>query len=557
MCADKTQFITLEELKKPLEVTLGDGFALQATGRGTVFLNIKFAEKKFNKCKLRDVLYVPDLSCNLLSVSQVTTSGKVVKFTDADSQILDENEKLVAKASRVGALYYLNCQSSHQKTCAAKAEGQTTKENLWHRRYGHLGTKGLQQLAREKLVDGFDYDPQSKVDFCESCVDGKHHRSQFPAGRGKRSNEVLGLVHSDVCGKMSSQSLSGAEYFLTFIDDKTRYVWIYVLKRKDEVFSRFVEWKRLAEKSTGQQLKTLRTDNGEEYTSKEFAEYLKTEGVKHECTIPKTPEQNGVAERKNRTLVEAVRSMLSTSKLPYKFWAEALARAVYLRSRSPTKAIEGMTPFEALTGEKPNVDHLKTFGCAAYAHVPKDERLKLDSKSRKCIFLGYGTETKGYRLYDPERSRVIYSRDVIFNESCYGMEDSTKQGETQSVIISNPVEEESVTDTVVEPVLRQSERDRAPPDYYGERVSLACGKSPEPFSLQEALSSSERENWMSAMEKEMKSLHENKVWNLVELPKDQKVVGSKWVFKQKVGANGSVERIRLGLLHRDSPKIWT
>ena len=221
MCADKTQFITLEELKKPLKVTLGDGFALQATGRGTVFLNIKFAEKKFNKCKLRDVLYVPDLSCNLLSVSQVTTSGKVVKFTDADSQILDENEKLVAKASRVGALYYLNCQSSHQQTCAAKAEDQNTKENLWHRRYGHLGTKGLQQLAREKLVDGFDYDPQSKVDFCESCVDGKHHQSQFPAGGGKRSNEVLGLVHSDVCGKMNSQSLSGAEYFLTFIDDKT------------------------------------------------------------------------------------------------------------------------------------------------------------------------------------------------------------------------------------------------------------------------------------------------------------------------------------------------
>ena len=235
-------------------------------------------------------------------------------------------------------------------------------------------------MARDRLVDGFDYDPQQKIDFCESCVDGKHHRSRFPIGGGKRSDEILGLVHSDVCGKMSSQSLSGAKYFLTFIDDKTRYVWIYVLKHKDQVFSRFIEWKKMVEKSTGQQVKNLRTDNGGEFTSNEFEEYLKAEGVRYEQTIPRTPEQNGVAERMNRILVEAVRSMLSTSKLPHKFWAEALVTAVYLRNRSPTRAVEGMTPLEALTGEKPNVEHLKTFGCAAYAHVPKDERQKLDSK---------------------------------------------------------------------------------------------------------------------------------------------------------------------------------
>lgn len=156
----------------------------------------------------------------------------------------------------------------------------------------------------------------------------KHHRSQFPTSRGKRANQLLGLVHSDVCGKMSSESLSGGEYFLTFIDDKTRYVWVYVLKSKDQVFSCFLEWKSMVERSTGQQLKTLRTGNGGEYTSNKFKEYLKTEGVKHERTIPKTPEQNGVAERMNRTLVEAVHSMLSTSKLPHKFCAEALATAV-------------------------------------------------------------------------------------------------------------------------------------------------------------------------------------------------------------------------------------
>lgn len=120
-------------------------------------------------------------------------------------------------------------------------------------------------------------------------------------------------------------------------------------------------------------VKTLRSDNGGEYTSKKFEAYLKSEGIRHECTIPKTPEQNGVAERLNRTLDESSRSMLLDAKLSQKFWAEAVSTVVYLKNRCPTKAIEGMTPYEAWHGEKPKVDHLRVFGCDAYAHIPKDE----------------------------------------------------------------------------------------------------------------------------------------------------------------------------------------
>ena len=186
-----------------------------------------------------------------------------------------------------------------------------------------------------------------------------------------------------MCGKIGTKSLGGANYFLTFIDDKTHYVWVYVLKTKDEVFKYFLEWKTQAEKSSGYQLKVLRTDNGGEYTSKEFKNYLKSEGVRHELTVPKTPEQNGVAERLNRTLVEAVRSMLIDANLPHKFWAEALSTAVYLKNRSPTKAVKDMTPFEAWKNMKPKVGHLRVFGCDAFAHIPKDERHKLDVKASK------------------------------------------------------------------------------------------------------------------------------------------------------------------------------
>ena len=163
-------------------------------------------------------------------------------------------------------------------------------------------------------------------------------------------------------------------------------------------------------------MKKLRTDNGGEYTSTEFESYLKDEGIEHQYSIPKTPEQNGVSERMNRTLVETVRSMLADSRLPQRFWAEALSTAAYMINRSPTKALDDKTPFEAWYGKKPNVNHLRVFGCSAYTHVPKDQRKKLDSKAKGCIFLGYATSRKGYRLYDQKTSSIVHSRDVVFNE---------------------------------------------------------------------------------------------------------------------------------------------
>ena len=198
----------------------------------------------------------------------------------------------------------------------------------------------------------------------------------------------------DMCdilsGKIGTQSLGGGEYFVTFVDDHTHHVWIYILKHKGEVLQRFKEWKVLVEKASGRKIKILRSDNGGEYTSAEFAAYLTKEGVRHELTIPHTPQQNGVAERLNRTLIESVRTMLADSKLPHKFWAEALSTAVYLRNRSPTKALQKVTPCEAWNGIKPDVSSLRVFGCSAYAHVPKIERRKLDAKARKCVMLGYG-----------------------------------------------------------------------------------------------------------------------------------------------------------------------
>ena len=177
--------------------------------------------------------------------------------------------------------------------------------------------------------------------------------------------------------KLNAKSLGGAEYFLTFIDDKTRFTWVYLLKRKDEVFQRFVEWKAMVENSGGGKLKVLRSDNGGEYMAKRFQEYLKAEGVRHEVTVPKTSQKNGVAECLNRTLMEMVRTMLIESKLDQRFWGEAMSTAVYLRNRSSIKAVIGMTPHEALYGEKPNMRHLRALGCASYPLIMKDGSLRV------------------------------------------------------------------------------------------------------------------------------------------------------------------------------------
>ena len=552
MCNDKSLLTDIEDIEETQDITLGDGYAVNATAKGTVELNMYLTIGKSQRCRLHDVLYVPNLSYNLLSVAKGTSSGKSFKFADSNCSILDGNGRQIATATKSGNLYHLNCSTTQTANAIVKkcASSEETKENLWHRRFGHLGAGNLEKLARRELVSGFDYDTSKKPEFCEPCIDGKHHRLPFPKKGGERAEDILQLVHSDVCGKIEVKSLSGAEYFVTFIDDKSRCVWVYVLKHKSEVLEKFTEWKTIVEKSSGKKLvKVLRSDNGGEYKSNDFDDLLKKNGIKHETTVPKTPEQNGVAERMNRPLVETTRSMFADSGLPKRFWAEALSTAVYLHNRSPTTSLQSKTPFEAWFGHKPDVNHLRVFGCDAYAHVPKDERRKIDSKAKKAIFLGYGDGIKGYRLYDTEKQRVFYSRDVIFNEIKFSpnttdLSEEDKKETFVEIEVNNNNED---IEPIVQEEQNQQPRERRPPNRYGEWVYLAH-ESENPKSVKEALSSPEKDEWVEAMEREMESLHENEVWNLVELPDGRKSVGCKWVFKKKHDADGNVERFKARLV---------
>ena len=329
MCNCEPHFLHLRDLSSPLTITLGDGSTLQAAGRGNVILRMRLPHGKVEDCTLYDVLYVPGLAYNLLSVPAAARRSKVTTFSGSSCKIKSSRGRLVACGHREGSLYYLDCdgikEQVHSTHYSEKANG-----TIWHRRLGHLGFCSLQSLQKHCMVDGLDLDHLPEMEFCESCTEAKAHRLPFRQRTSMLAQEPLELIHSDVCGKIGTKSLSGGEYFVTFIDDHTRYVWIYILKKKAEVLRCFREWKAIVETATGRKVKTVRSDNGGEYTSTEFSSYLTCEGIRHEFTIPHTPEQNGVAERQNRTLIECVRAMLGDSKLPHRFWAEALSSAVYL-----------------------------------------------------------------------------------------------------------------------------------------------------------------------------------------------------------------------------------
>ena len=271
---------------------------------------------------------------------------------------------------------------------------------------------------------------------------------------------------------MQVESIGGSRYVLTFIDDYSRFATTYLLKKKSEVLSKFRDYVNFVENSTEgmkvenlhiwNHVKAVRSDNGGEYCSNEFIEFCNSKGISHQYTNPYTPEQNGVAERYNRTLMNTARSMLIASKMPLNLWAEAVSTSVYLHNRSPTSALQGKTPYECWYTQKPDVSELKVFGCVCYYLVPSDKRKKLDPKSRKAVFVGYPTGTKGYKIYDPESETFFRSRNITFDEDkTYHFDENNKFSEGKFVLFPDGYEDDMQCDDKTTAVIPQEELQQA------------------------------------------------------------------------------------------------
>lgn len=219
------------------------------------------------------------------------------------------------------------------------------------------------------MVHGLPQFGASQV-VCTDCFNGKQHRNAIPKRSLWRASQVLELIHADICGPISPTSNSGKRYTLCFIDDFSRKSWVYLLLEKSEALNCFKELKKLVEKEAEVFIKCLRTDRGGEFTSHEFNDFCKEHGIKRQLTTAYTPQQNGVVERKNRTVMNVVRSMLSAKKIPKSFWLEAVVWTFYVLNRCPTLAVKDVTPQEAWSGVKPSIAHFRVWGCVAHVHIP-------------------------------------------------------------------------------------------------------------------------------------------------------------------------------------------
>ena len=549
MTSKKEWLVNYREFEKPESVCLGDGRTVEASGVGEVHLKMLFKISDPKKCVMHQVLYVPKLACNLFSVRAASSKGNIVKFGATKCWIRSRSGSLQGIGALVGKLYQLHCEPVTQE-CASVASSTDENADLWHQRLGHVSEQRLSKMMSKELVTGMNVPRNSELSFCEGCIEGKLKRKPFKPVREIRSKRKLQCIHSDVCGPMPTESIGKRRYFVTFIDDYTRCCRVYFMRNKSEVFTKFKEFEAITTNDCGERICTLRTDNGGEYVSSEFENYLKQKGIHHELTVPHSPQQNGVAERLNQTLMDSARSMLAHAGLPDCYWAEAVATAAYLRNRTPTTAFkESSTPYERWYGKKPNLKHLKVFGCTAYAHIPDSQRQKLDKKAEKLRFVGYSIKSKGYRLLDEKTNNIVVRRDVVFNETDFLHKTESKHNKVVEVDVQPEQDDKSQESEIQDQSKKYPQRKREPPVRFGrDEYATPAIQVTEPATMKEALQSDLAAEWKAAIDSEYQSLRKNDTWNLVELPSNKKTIGCKWVFKIKRSKDGEVERFKARLV---------
>jgi len=354
--------------------------------------------------------YMPQFTSNLLSVKKATI--------DLDCQVVfrpDEVEFQDLKTGRVigrgdskNQLYHLNLAKTSNPfdSICLSSTAEKIDSITWHARLGHPHARAI-----ELIIPNMSFNHLN----CEACILGKHCRTVFPTSETTYEH-CFDLVHSDVW-TAPCMSRDSHKYFVTFIDEKSKYTWLTLLPSKDRVLEAFMNFQAYVSNQYNATVKVLRSDNGGEYISNAFKSHLAKHGIVHQTSCPYTPQQNGVAERKNRHLMEVARSMMFHANVPKRFWGDAVQTACYLINRVPTKILKNLSPFEVLNKSKPFIDHLRVFGCVCYVMTPGEQRNKLEAKSTKAMFIGYSITQKGYKCYDPEARRVMVSREVKFIES--------------------------------------------------------------------------------------------------------------------------------------------
>ncbi|WVZ14716.1 hypothetical protein V8G54_012282 [Vigna mungo] len=551
----------------PITVKLPNGQQTIASYSGTMKIN--------DSLSISNVLYLPQFNFNLISVSKLTTVHNCqLIFLDNQCFIPDRHSKrMIGIVDAQDGLYTLKTSVSSINTTICNKEAI----DIWHYRLGHPSHDRLHVMQQLYPVINFDHSF-----ICTPCHMAKQRKPSFPISTSHASS-IFSLLHVDIWGPCAATSIHGHKYFLTIVDDFSRYVWF-----KTKVL-------------------TIRSDNGTEFI---MAEFYKNTGIVHQTTCVETPQQNGLAERKHQHLLNVTRSLLFQAHLPNIFWSYALSHAATLINCLPTPLLNNHSPHQKLYSSPFDITILKVFGCLCFVNTLSNNRHKLDPRALPAIFLGYKPHKKGFITFNFKTRAIEISRNVVFHESCFPYHKESYTTPNSHLVThppllyidqymppshtdtshpsppSSPPSPPSSPPTLSAPNIRRPTRQRNRPSrlsdfetsyastitshssgikhplasiisykklaapYY--RFIMQISTNIEPRSYSEA---SKYPHWVRAMDDELAALARNDTWEITDLPADKTVVGCKWVFKIKHKADGSIERYKARLVAKGYTQI--
>ncbi|CAN1334246.1 Retrovirus-related Pol polyprotein from transposon TNT 1-94 [Linum perenne] len=586
MTGERRNFSLLEE-KKGGKVTFGDNNKSRIMGKGTVG---KSTDPIFH-----NVLFVPNLKHNLLSISQLCGNSNRVVF-EAESCVVERilDGKILFTGNRNGNVYSINLKNQHAFNEKCFSAVKPSSEILWHKKLGHISSTRIAKLCSLDIVRGLPNIKTNQDFFCQACVQGKQTRTSFKKISGVFSDHPLEFIHMDLFGPANVKSLGGKSYAFVIVDDFSRFTWVFFLAKKDQCLSVFQTFVRQIRVTTKFQVQTLRSDHGGEFVSSAFSDFCKSLGIIHTFSAPRTPQQNGVVERKNRSLLDLSRTMLLDHQTPKHFWAEAVSTACYVLNRTLIRKPMNKTPYELFKAKTPNLSYFHPFGCRCFVLNTNSQKGKFDERSNKAIFLGYSQSSKAYRIFNLRTSKVEESIHVVFDDntpisnstlheddesfSLFRPSADSEPSEHQSnqnsqPLINTPEEDSPVSDPLPTPApLPEPVSKPNPPPHIQKRhpTDLLIGDPNdrlvtrskrlldfmatndsallsiiEPTSVKEAL---QDESWIIAMQEELHQFDRANVWDLVPPPIGKTIIGTKWVFRNKTNDKGEVVRNKARLV---------
>ena len=576
-CPDRSKFITFSDIPVQ-DVRTANGTTISAVGQGDIKIDLPLGDKT-TRVTLKNVLYTPKMSLTLISANRITAAGFTVQLEENLCRIISPapHKKTIAEIPHTNGLYVIPTPITHQ----AHTAHERLSLHALHRILGHIAQPAVSHAVKNGLIEGVTLDLTSTPEFCDACTKAKAARQPFPDESRNRARLYGELVHTDLWGPAQTTSIGGSLYYISFTDDYSRETQVRFLRQKSDALQAFKHYMaEMTHQHAGVKLRKLRSDRGGEYLSAEFDKYLKDNGIKRQLTIHDSPQQNGVAERLNRTLVEHARAMILGRNMPMFLWPEAVNYATWLKNRLPSRAIPGETPYSLVHKTKPNLSRAREFGGKLYVHSTAGG--KLEARAEEAVFVGIDEESKGYRVYWPEKRRVSIERNVTFVPMTTNIEtDGLDVGE--SVPVSTPQNiqptlpsDQAPPDPPVTP-LRPSQplpqpttprptRVRPPAGYYRDleqgRVELAAmadnllesnlhwalaTAEPEP-TLKEALTGPDAEEWYDALDYEIGQLEKLGAWEIVKPPPRVNIIPSHYVLVTKRGLNREKLKLRARLV---------